>query len=66
MSLNGKLVPFRNFGVGVLDSAIQEYTGTKTVSGLLGFDKTGQITISQTAPLKLTVLGLEYRMSVGD
>lgn len=66
MSLNGKLVPFRNFGVGVLDSAIQEYTGTKTVSGLLGFDKTGQITISQTAPLKLTVLGLEYRMSIGD
>lgn len=66
MSLNGKLVPFRNFGIGVLDSAIEEYTGTKTVSGLLGFDKTGQITISQTAPLKLTVLGLEYRMSVGD
>ena len=66
MSINDKLVPFRNFGVGVLGDPVQEFTGTKTVHGLLGFSTTGQITITQSAPLKMTLLGLEYRMSVGN
>ena len=66
MSINGKLVPFRKFGTGVLGQPVQEFTGTKTVHGLLGFSNTGQITITQSVPLKMTVLGIEYRMSVGN
>jgi len=66
MSINGKLVSFRNFGESVLDSSVEEFTGTKTMHGLLGFSGTGQITISQTVPLKMTVLGLEYHLSVGN
>jgi hypothetical protein len=66
MNINGKEVAFRQFGVGVLDTAVQAFTGTKTVSGVLGFTSTGQITITQSAPQKLTLLGLEYRMSVGN
>ena len=66
MSINGQLVAFRNYGEGVLDQAVGEYTGLKTVHGLLGYSQTGQITITQTAPLKMTVLGLEYRMSIGN
>jgi len=66
MTINGKEIAFRQFGEGVLDTAVEEFTGTKTVSGLLGFTNTGQITISQTAPLKMTLLGIEYRMSVGN
>lgn len=66
MTVNGKLVSFRNFGEDVLDSAVPEYTGTKTVHGMLGFSGTGQITISQSVPLKMTVLGIEYHMSVGN
>ena len=66
MSINGKLVPFRQFGTGVLGQSVQEFTGTKTVHGLLGFSNTGQITITQSVPLKMTVLGIEYRMSVGN
>ena len=66
MSINGKLVPFRKFGTSVLGQPVQEFTGTKTVHGLLGFSNTGQITITQSVPLKMTVLGLEYRMSVGN
>lgn len=66
MSINGKLVPFRQFGTGVLGQPVQEFTGTKTVHGLLGFSNTGQITITQSVPLKMTVLGIEYRMSVGN
>jgi hypothetical protein len=38
----------------------------KTAHGFLGFSQTGQITISQSVPLKMTVLGLEYRLSVGN
>jgi len=66
MTINGKQVPFRNFGVDVLDSAIQPFTGIKTAHGLLGYSGTGQITISQSVPLEMTVLGLEYRLSVGN
>lgn len=66
MVINGQEVPFRNFGIGVLDEAVQEFTGLKTVHGLLGYGKDGQITITQSAPLKMNLLGIEYRMSVGD
>ena len=66
LSINSKLVPFRNFGVSVLGAPVAEFTGTKTVHGLLGFSGTGQITITQTEPLKMTLLGLEYKMSVGN
>lgn len=66
LSINSKLVPFRNFGVSVLGDPVAEFTGTKTVHGLLGFSGTGQITVTQTEPLKMTLLGLEYKMSVGN
>ena len=66
MTVNGKQVPFRNFGESVLDSAVEPFTGIKTVHGILGYSGTGQITISQSVPLKMTVLGLEYRLSVGN
>ena len=66
MTVNGKQVPFRNFGESVLDSSIVPFTGIKTVHGILGYSGTGQITISQSVPLSMTVLGLEYRLSVGN
>jgi hypothetical protein len=66
MTINGKQVSFRNFGEDVLDSAVEPFTGIKTMHGLLGFSGTGQITISQSVPLEMIVLGLEYRLSVGS
>ena len=66
MTINGKQVSFRNFGEDVLDSAVEPFTGIKTMHGLLGFSGTGQITISQNVPLEMIVLGLEYRLSVGN
>lgn len=66
MTINGKQISFRNFGEDVLDTAVQPFTGTKTAHGLLGYTGTGQITISQSVPLAMTVLGLEYRLSVGN
>ena len=62
--INGNLVPIRNLGAGALDTAVAEFTGTKVLHGILGYSNQGQITVTQSAPLKLTLLGLEYKISV--
>lgn len=64
--VNSKQVSFRSLGEDVLDTAITKYTGIKTVHGLLGYSDTGQITITQNVPLDMNVLGIEYKLSVGD
>ena len=66
MTINGQLIAFRSFGEDVLGKAVVPFTGMKTANGFLGFSQSGQITISQSVPLKMTVLGLEYRLSVGN
>jgi hypothetical protein len=66
MVINNQPVAFRAFGAGILDAPVAEFTGTKTVRGLLGFSQTSQITVTQSVPLKLTLLGLEYRVSIGN
>ena len=62
--INGNLVPIRNLGSGALDTSVAEFTGTKVLHGILGYSNNGQITVTQSAPLKLTLLGLEYKISV--
>jgi len=62
--INDNLVPIRSLGSGALDVKTPEFTGTKTLHGILGYSNDGQITITQSAPLKLTLLGLEYKVSV--
>jgi hypothetical protein len=62
--INNNLVPIRTLGAGALDTAVPEFTGTKTLHGILGYSNSGQITVTQSAPLKLTLLGLEYKISV--
>ena len=62
--INNNLVPIRTLGTGALDTAVPEFTGTKTLHGILGYSNNGQITVTQSAPLKLTLLGLEYKVSV--
>ena len=64
--INGKQISFRNFGVNILDTPIQAFTGLKTAHGILGYSATGQITLTQNVPLPMTVLGLEYKLSVGS
>ncbi|MCH1601021.1 MAG: hypothetical protein L7S70_11695 [Pseudomonadales bacterium] len=66
LTINGKLVPFRNFGASVLDSSVEEFTGIKTQNGILGYTYDGQITIGQTVPLKMTLLGIDYKVSAGQ
>lgn len=62
--INDNLVPIRSLGSGILDSSVATFTGNKTLHGILGYTQNAQITITQNAPLKLTLLGLEYKVSV--
>ena len=67
MEINGKLVPFRTFDTaGMLDSVIPDFTGTKVVHGILGYSTDARITITQSYPLKFTLLGMEYKIAVNQ
>jgi len=63
-SVNSVEVPFRTFDSAVLDTAVAEFTGLKRVGPLLGYDYEGSVTVTQTQPLKMTCLFLDYRLSV--
>ena len=66
MTINGKEVPFRRFGDDILDGDVEEFTGIKTLNGILGYSYDGQITIGQEVPLKMNLLGIDYKVSVGQ
>ena len=62
MKINGTQIPFRAFG-DILDKPIAEFTGTKVLHGILGYTQEAKITISQDIPLKMTLLGVEYKVA---
>lgn len=65
MKINGIDVPFRTFDTaGILDADIPEFTGTKVVHGILGYSNEAKITVTQSYPLKMTLLGMEYKVAV--
>ena len=66
MTIDGKEIPFRNFGEDVFGRSVVEFTGIKTLHGILGYTYDGQITIGQDVPLKMTLLGIDYKVSVGQ
>jgi hypothetical protein len=66
VTINGEQVAFRQFGEDVLDIPVQPFTGIKRSGPLLGFVNEGKITISQSVPLKMNVLALDYKLSVGQ
>jgi hypothetical protein len=66
MNINGTLVAFQEIGKTPLDSPTPEFTGRKTVHGLLGYTDEGKITVTQSYPLKLNLIAMEYRLSLGN
>jgi hypothetical protein len=62
MRINDKLISFRQFG-DILDEPVAEFTGTKTLHGILGYSQEAKITISQDIPQKMTLLGMEYKVA---
>lgn len=65
--INDQQIPFRQFGVDILNKPVEPYTGTKRVS-LLGWDteNPGVVTITQEQPLPLHVLSIVRRVVVND
>jgi len=64
MELNGNPLPFRVFDNPLLDEAVPVFTGIKRVNGVLGYSREQAVEISQSVPLKMTLLGLEYKVAV--
>jgi hypothetical protein len=62
MKINDKLISFRQLG-DILDQPVAEFTGTKTLHGILGYSQEAKITISQDIPQKMTLLGMEYKVA---
>jgi hypothetical protein len=64
ITLNGNNVSLESFPVTL--GTNNTYTGKKRIMPLMGYDNQGQITISQSAPLFFTLLGLEFKVSTGQ
>lgn len=66
LNINNQPVPFQNFDNPLLDIAIPEFTGVKRLDGIRGYSRNAEIEITQTLPLKMTLLGLEYKVAVNQ
>lgn len=64
LNLNNNPVPFRTFDNPLLDDPEPEFTGIKRVNGVLGYSREAAVEVSQSLPLKMTLLGLEYKVAV--
>lgn len=62
--INDQPVAFRLMDNPLLDDPVPTFTGIKRVNGVLGYDREQAIEIEQTLPLKMTLLGLDYRIAV--
>jgi len=62
--LNNQPVAFRLFDNPLLDAPEPTFTGIKRVNGVLGYSREQAIEVSQNLPLKMTLLGLDYRVAV--
>jgi len=65
LTINGHTTPLQSTGLSG-GGGVTSFTGKKKVSGLLGYSRDAQITISQNQPVFMTVLSLDYKVSVGQ
>jgi len=64
LNINNQPVPFQNFDNPLLDDPIAEFTGVKRLDGVLGYSRDAAIEVTQNLPLKMTLLGIEYKVAV--
>ena len=64
ININNQPVPFQNFDNPLLDDPIAEFTGVKRLDGVLGYSRDAAIEVTQNLPLKMTLLGIEYKVAV--
>jgi hypothetical protein len=63
-TINGDQIPFRT-SASKMGQPISSFTGDKRVSNL-GWDRDGQVTIQQTQPLPMTILGITGTLVTSD
>jgi hypothetical protein len=64
LNLNNNPVPFRNFDNPLLDEAVPSFSGVKRLDGVRGYSREIAVEVTQTLPLKMTLLALEYKLAV--
>lgn len=64
MVVNNQPVAFRLFDNPLLDLPEPTFTGIKRINGVLGYSREQSIIVEQNLPLKMTLLGLDYRVAV--
>lgn len=64
MIINNQPVAFRLLDNPLLDDPIPEFTGIKRINGVLGYNREQFIEVSQDLPVKMNLLGLDYRVAV--
>jgi hypothetical protein len=62
--INDQPVPFRLLDNPLLDLPVPSFTGIKRINGVLGYSREQAIEVTQTLPLKMNLLGLDYRVAV--
>jgi hypothetical protein len=62
--LNAQEVAFRLMDNPLLDDPVPTFTGIKRVNGILGYSREQAIEVTQSLPLKMNLLGLDYRVAV--
>ena len=62
--LNENEVAFRLLDNPLLDDPVPTFTGIKRVNGVLGYSREQSIEVSQNLPLKMNLLGLDFRVAV--
>jgi hypothetical protein len=64
LNINDQPVPFQNFDNPLLDQPVPIFSGIKRLDAVRGYSREAQITVTQTLPLKMNLLGLEYKVAV--
>ena len=65
LTINGKSLPLQTTAL-LGSGGVTSFSGKKKTHGFLGYSRDAQITISQNQPVFMTVLSLDYKVSVGQ
>ena len=65
LTINSKSLPLQTTAL-LGSGGVTSFTGKKKTHGFLGYSRDAQITISQNQPVFMTVLSLDYKVSVGQ
>ena len=66
ISVSSNSLSFRTFDSSDFDESVDTFTGVKSSGPLLGYSTTAALEFTQTNPLFFTLLGCEYKVSVGQ